>query len=115
MAQGIWSFTSSVSDERLANLERETSFEAIADEIRETMTVLCCHRDPCDRGPGEIAADGRRVALFRRAVYCISVARPLFDRFFNSRHGYRGGYFCSPHEGLQVNDLLMRTLAPWLI
>ena len=79
------------------------------------MTVLCCHEDPCDRGPGGTAADGRGVAPFRRPVYCISVARRLFDRFFNSRHGYRGAYFRSPYQGLQANDLLMRTVAPRLI
>ena len=115
MSQGVWNFTSSVGDERRANLEGETSFEAIAGEIRQTMTVLCCHKDPCDRGPGETAGDGRRVALFRRPVYCITVASPLFDRFFNSRHGYRGAYFRSPYEGLQANDLLMRTVATRLI
>jgi hypothetical protein len=103
-----------VGDERRANLEGETSFEAIAGEIRQTMSVLCCHKDPCDRGPVEPADDGH-VALFRRPVYCISVARPLFDRFFNSRQGYRGAYFRSPYKGLQANDLLMRTLAPGLI
>lgn len=111
----MWSFTSLVAEERRANLEAETSFEAIAGEIKRTMTVLCCHNDPCDRGPRETAADGRVAALFRRPVYCISVARPLFDCFFNSRHGYRGAYFRSPYEGLEANDLLMRTVAPGLI
>jgi len=66
-------------------------------------------------GPGETVADGHRVALFRRPVYCISVAFPLFDRFFNSRHGYRGAYFCSPYEGLEENDVLMRTVSAELI
>src|SRR5215831_14245702 len=108
MFQSVWSFSSSIGDERRASLEDETSFEAIANEIRQTMTVLCCHEAACDTAPGETVADGRRVALFRRPVYCISVAPPLFDRFFNSRHGYRGAYFRSPHEGLEANDLLMR-------
>ena len=58
-------------------------------------------------GPGETVADGHRVALFRRPVYCISVAFPLFDRFFNSRQGYRGAYFRSPYEGLEANGVLM--------
>jgi hypothetical protein len=93
----------------------EACFEAIAGEIRHTMTVHCCHADPCDRGPRETATHGRGLAPFRRPVYCISVARPLFDRFFNSRHGYRGAYFRSPYEGLQANDLLMRTVASGLI
>ena len=115
MSKCIWSFSSSVGDERRANLEVATSFEAIADEIRQTMTVLCCHEDPCDRGPGEAAADGRRVALFRRPVYCISVAPQLFDRFFNARDGYRAAYFRSPYEGIQENDLLMRMVTPTLI
>lgn len=115
MFQGIWSFTSLVAEERRANLEDETSFEAIAGEIRQTMRVLCCHKDPCDRGPSETADDGRRVALFRRPVYCIRVARSLFDCFFNSWHGYRGAYFRSPYEGLQANDMLMRTVTPRLI
>ena len=115
MSKGIWSFSSSVGDERRANLEVATSLEAIAGEIRQTMTVLCCHEDPCDRGPGETAADGRRVTLFRRPVYCISVAPPLFDRFFNAQDGYRGAYFRSPYEGLQANDLLMRMMTPGLI
>ena len=55
------------------------------------------------------------MALFRRPVYCISVAFPLFDRFFNSRQGYRGAYFRSPYEGLEANGVLMRTVSAELI
>ena len=44
------------------------------------MTVLCCHDGPCRDVPQP---------QYRRVVDCVAVARPLFDRFFNSYHGYR--------------------------
>jgi hypothetical protein len=115
MATANWKFTTAIGAERRGNLEAAMSFEAIAREMAATMTVLCCHNDPCDRGPGTTGVSGGTVPAFRRPVYCVSVGRPLFDQFFNSWHGYRAAYFLSPFEGLAANDLLLRTLAPALI
>jgi len=68
------------------------------------MRAQCGHVDPCDE------ADG-----FKRFVACIVVDKTLFDVFFNSYNGYRGWYYRSPTEGLQVNAHLLRLLAPHLI
>jgi hypothetical protein len=100
-------------EDRRANLERDCSFEEIVREITTTMTVLCCHNAKCNDGPHG-PADVKNVPVFHRPVYCVSVQRPLFDRFFNSRHGYRAAYFRSPFEGLRANDSLMQALAPAL-
>jgi hypothetical protein len=100
----VWEFTSSIGAERRSNLEAVKSFDDIAAEIGAAMEVLCCHYDSCDRAQG-----------FRRVVYTVKVPRPLFDLFFNSRHGYRAAYFRSPHEGLAANSYALRTLSPALL
>jgi hypothetical protein len=68
------------------------------------MTVLCCHDKDCDDREG-----------FHRIQYCVRVSRPLFDKFFNSRYGYRAEYFKSPEQGLQANRRLLDCLLPSLI
>jgi hypothetical protein len=45
----------------------------------------------------------------------VRVGQPLFDRFFNSKHGYRAAYSRSPHEGLHANSLLLCSLSPSLL
>jgi hypothetical protein len=98
-----WEFT--ISDEkRRINLETATDFAAIATCVVGTMEVLCCHDDPCDRAAG-----------FGRVIYCIRIDPPLFDLFFNSRHGYRATYFRSPYEGLAANSHALRLFSPALL
>jgi hypothetical protein len=99
-----WSFAASIGDERKANLEAAGSFGAVVDEIQANMEIICCHDDPCSDHRG-----------FSRAVYCVTVPPATFDRFFNSRHGYRAAYFRSPHEGLAANSFLLRSLLPSLL
>jgi hypothetical protein len=68
------------------------------------MQPLCGHGEPCD-------IDAR----FARIAYCIEVTGPVFDLFFNARHGYRGSYFDSPHRGLEVNHAIIERLRPVLL
>lgn len=103
MANGRWDFQN-ISDERRANLDAVGSFETLAEQVRDTMEVLCCHQDPCDRAAG-----------FKRPVYTVRVPARVFDLFFNSRDGYRAAYFHSPFRGLAANDHLLRTVAPSLV
>jgi hypothetical protein len=103
MTAEAWTFAT-IRGDRLRGLEAAPPFEEIAASIRDTMTVLCCHRDPC----GE---DNR----FRRPVYTVEVAEGLFDQFFNSRHGYRAAYLGNPYEGLRANGLLLKNVAPLLV
>jgi hypothetical protein len=112
----MWDFRLPEKEEhRRANLECDSPFEDIAEEIKTTMTVLCCHKGKCDDGPHAKGKDGKAAPLFHRPVYCVSVSQLLFDRFFNGRHGYRAAYFRAPFEGLRANDLLMQTLGPALL
>ena len=101
---GTWEFTSSVAAERAATLNGVTDFAAIVSRIASTMEILCCHDDPCTRMAG-----------FGRVIYCVKIVPPLFDLFFNSRHGYRAAYFRSPYEGLAANAHALRTLSPALL
>jgi hypothetical protein len=103
MAIGGWDFQN-IDDVRRAKLEEPGSFEETAEQVRDTMEVLCCHRMACER------ADG-----FARPVYTIKVTAYVFDRFFNSRSGYRAEYFRSPFGGLAANGHLLRTIAPALV
>ncbi len=101
MAGHTWNFAT-ISGRRLELLQTPRPFAEIAAEIARTMTVLCCHSDPND--------DSR----FRRFVYNVEVSNDLFDQFFNSEWGYRGGYFRSPFDGLSVNHELLQAVAPSL-
>ena len=85
-------------------LEAARSFEEIAGSLVTSMRIQCTHVDQCDE------ADG-----FNRLVACVVVGKPLFDLYFNSRFGYRGAYFVSPENGLEMNALLLTLLAPALI
>jgi hypothetical protein len=95
----VWDFTLPPDDPRRANLQAEGSFDAVAEDIRQKMEVLCCHPDPWGKIPP-----------FNPVVYCIRVPAPVFDRFFNSQYGYRGAYFRSPFDGLSANE----GLAAWM-
>jgi hypothetical protein len=111
-----WEFRFSEQEEgRRANLERESSFEEIVNEISATGKVLCCHADHCNKAEHRAPVDGKKRPLFWRPVYCIKVTPTLFDRFYNSRYGYRAAYFRSPFEGLAENARLLQALAPALV
>ena len=98
-----WDFTLSKNGDRLEKLERSIPLESIVEDIRDDMTVLCCHPDPISD------------TNFKRVAYCIRVRKDQFDLFFNSRTGYRAGYYRSPFEGLRVNDLVIQLLFPALV
>lgn len=99
-----WDFSFPHADDRLKQLSAPPPFEAIVEEIKARMEILCCHSNPC--------SDNN---CFKRVIYCIRVPKPLFDLFFNSRNGYRASYYRSPYEGLRTNDLLIQRLLPALI
>jgi hypothetical protein len=65
------------------------------------MTILCCHDQNSTNHDG-----------FSRAVYCIKISEPLFDFFFNSKHGYRAWYYRSPYDGLRNNAHFIKSLLP---
>lgn len=54
-----------------------------------------------------------RKTLFE--FYCLKVSEPIFDLFFNSKHGYRAWYYRSPHVGLNKNALFITSLLPSLL
>jgi len=61
MAKDRWDFTFLEGEEhRRANLERECPFGDIAEEVRATMTVLCCHKGPCMTALTSAAVMARR-------------------------------------------------------
>jgi hypothetical protein len=98
-----WEFAESLGD-RKEGLLSAPSYEAIIESIQKKMMILCCHEQPCD--------DDKR---FSRVVYCIKVCKPLFDLFFNSKHGYRASYYRSPYDGLHNNELFIHSLLPALL
>ena len=97
-----WDFARAEGD-RLIKLKSPPTFESIVENIKATMTVLCCHSDPI------CGTD------FKRVAYCIRVGKDLFDAFFNSQTGYRAWYHLSPYEGLRINAYAMQALSPKLI
>lgn len=99
-----WRFAASLGPERIDALEEVHSFEEIARSLVSSMRIQCTHVDPCDEAGG-----------FNRLVACLAVDRPLFDLYFNSRHGYRGAYFVSSEYGSEMNGVLLKLLAPALI
>jgi hypothetical protein len=107
-----WEFH--VHQTRLRGLEAGGSIDEIATEIviriREG-APLCCHPDPFD---GFQVQGSKDIEQFRRVIYCLTVDQPLFDRFFNSRHGYRGAYFDDPFVGVRANYCLLSRVAPAL-
>jgi hypothetical protein len=107
-----WEFA--LPPERLPNLEARTSLEEIALEIVSSIRRQppCCQPDPLKAFKVAGREDTKQ---FRRIIYCVTVDRPLFDRFFNSPHGYRGAYFRDPFEGLRANHLLLSSVAPALL
>jgi hypothetical protein len=97
--------------ERLPNLESKTSIHEVASEIVHEIRrglQLCCHLEDFKN----FTVEGPQ--QFHRIVYCITVDKPLFDRFYNSRYGYRAAYFCDPFEGLRANHLLLSLVTPAL-
>jgi len=75
MTVDTWDFTFPKQEEhRRANLERDSPFQDIAEEITTTMTVLCCHKGKCEEGPHAKGTDGRDVPLCHRPIYCLSVS-----------------------------------------
>jgi len=98
-----WNFILSENGERLERLEKSSSFESIVEDIRDHMTILCCHQDPIQG------------TFFSRVAYCVKVDGDLFDLFFNSRTGYRAWYYRSPFEGLRANSLAIGLLCPILV
>jgi hypothetical protein len=98
-----WEFAESLGD-RKTNLLNPPNFETIIVSIQNEMKILCCHDQEC--------RDDNR---FSRAIYCLKISEPLFDLFFNSKHGYRAWYYCSPHFGLKINERLITTLLPFLL
>lgn len=99
-----WTFSESLGRERLETLKDPPPFEEIAKKIVTAMRPQCSHVDPCDQVDG-----------FKRFVACIVIDKTLFDLFFNSYNGYRGWYFRSPKDGLQMNGRLLQVLAPHLL
>ncbi len=65
------------------------------------MSVRCFHLQRCDDD-----------SAYARPIFCVQVASPLFDAFFNSPVGYRGSFYSSPFSGLEANNLLMKALLP---
>jgi len=99
-----WRFGSSVAKARASALLAPTTIGSIANGIASEMEVVCCHFQTCDDHTD-----------FGRVVYCLRVPEDLFDRFFNSPHGYRGAYFRSPGEGTDANSTFIKTLTPQLL
>lgn len=99
----MWELSPSLGS-RVGALASPPPFEAVTDSIRDTMTLLCKHENRCE-------IDTR----FSRAIYCLQVARDLFDLFFNSRDGYRGWYYRSPFIGLEMNAAFIDSLRPALV
>lgn len=99
----MWTFSVTPSS-RLTYLDHPPSFEEITESIKQSMAILCRHEVQC--------GDDSR---FFRAVYCIKIAEPLFDLFFNSAHGYRGWYYRSAHKGLEMNSVFIGALRPALL
>ena len=98
-----WTF-SALPAARMAALSEPPTRDAIFDRVADEMKVLCCHPAPCDNGP-----------QFSRVVFCIQVATPTFDLFFNSEAGYRGAYYLSPYDGLAANRAFIKRISPRLI
>ncbi|WP_193369396.1 hypothetical protein [Pelagibius marinus] len=99
-----WGYADTVASGRRARLLNAPSFDVISQEVVEHMSIGCCHDDRC--------CDDNR---FSRVVFCIRITCPLFDKFFNSLHGYRGAYYQSPYCGSQANDEFIRRLSPILL
>ena len=98
-----WDLSPDLDATRLKELRNPPSFEDIVKRIRTEMEVLCCHSDTAE------------ISGFERVIYCIRVSQPSFDLLFNSGKGYRAAYYLSPHEGLQANDYIIRSLLSGLI
>lgn len=98
-----WEFAESLGD-RKKDLLNAPTFEAIIESIQKGMAILCCHEQTCNDDES-----------FSRVVYCIKVCEPLFDLFFNSKHGYRASYYRSPYDGLHNNELFIHSLLPALL
>lgn len=98
-----WEFAESIGDRKKKLLDAP-SFEAIIASIQNEMEILCCHDQKRTNDDG-----------FSRAVYCIKISKPLFDLFFNSKHGYRAWYYRSPHDGLSKNADFIKSLLPSLL
>ena len=104
MQLGEWQYSDAIPEERRLALERAPSFRDITELVVRTMHVPCRHVDPCDE-----------VAEYERVVYCAVVDKRLFDLLFNSKNGYRAGYYRSPAEGLTANAEFIGSVAPALL
>jgi hypothetical protein len=95
-----WNYTGHASPERLRALVQSRPNTELPEALKRGLTLKCFHREA--RGDD---------ASYKRAVFCGTVARELFDWFFNARTGYRGAFFDSPEAGLKANRLLIDSLA----
>jgi len=96
----LWSFVGTAKPERRIALESPYPFPEVVGQLIETLSVACYHRE-----------DKQRDAAYSRAAFCLDVSPRLFDAFFNSSTGYRGGYFESPENGLRANRYLFDQLS----
>lgn len=98
-----WEFVGEAEPDRLLLLSQPRPALELSAALREGLCLVCYHRDLRQGDPS-----------FQRAVFCCTVAEPLFDWFFNASTGYRGAYFESPDLGSQFNRILLNDLAPQL-
>jgi hypothetical protein len=100
----MWKYRGVRDEERLRRLQTWVPFEDLIAQLKREMEIVCCHTRDCNDEPG-----------YKRTIYCVELRAELFDMFFNSQCGYRGGYFESPQRGLSANALLLATLRPKLL
>ena len=99
-AYGNWNFAPIADAGRRRKLETAPSYRQIAQDIASSLHILCTHPDPCDEAAG-----------YTRLVSCVTIEPELFDLFFNSESGYRGGYFLAHTEGLRANSHILGLVA----
>lgn len=99
-----WRYIGSVEPQRVAALVAGSSLADLTARLKAETSFLCFHLEPKDGDPS-----------YRRAVFCLALAKRLFDLFFNAQTGYRGAYFQGAEVGLQVNRTLIDDLLPTLL
>lgn len=98
-----WKYINLEDETRIEKLISVNSYEDIIDQIEREMSILCYHVQTCDDD-----------TQYARPIFCIKITEDLFDAFFNSPVGYRGSYFQSIYQGMEVNYQLMKILLPRL-
>lgn len=99
-----WQYIGRVEPQRVAALIAGLSLAELIARLKAETSFLCFHLEPKDGDPS-----------YRRAVFCVALAKRLFDLFFNAQTGYRGAYFERPEEGTRANRAIIDELAPTLL